>query len=133
MGNQQRILFLATSLCDRMGLCTSELSNIIHWLNDCYQKKVLSEGETGLPLSKIGSLEFIEKLVEMIVKRGGFGELLALGTLRASIEMGPAAEEIGRSRLMPSGYVNDSYGCPDILNHGPSLCHRAPKPYRTVA
>ncbi len=102
--------FLATSLCDRMGLCTSELSNIIHWLSGCFQKKVLSEGETGLPLSKIGSLEFIEKLVEMIVKRDGFGELLALGTLRASIEMGPAAEAIGRSRLMPSGYANDSYG-----------------------
>jgi aldehyde:ferredoxin oxidoreductase len=102
--------FLATSLCDRFGLCTGEVSNIIYWLNDCFKQGVLSEDETGLPLSKIGSLEFIETLVDRIVKREGFGELLAQGTRRASIEKGKAAEELGLKKVTPSGYVNDSYG-----------------------
>lgn len=102
--------FLATSLCDRFGLCTGEISNIIYWLYECFKQGVLTEDETGLPLSKIGSLEFIEALVDRIVKKEGFGELLAQGTRRASIEKGKAAEEIALRHITPSGYVNDSYG-----------------------
>ena len=102
--------FLATSLCDRFGLCTGEISNIIYWLYQCFKQDVLTEDETGLPLSKIGSLEFIEALVDRIVKKEGFGELLAQGTRRASIEKGKAAEEIALRHITPSGYVNDSYG-----------------------
>jgi len=102
--------FIATSLCDRFGLCTAETSNVIHWLYRCFKEGILSEEETNLPLSKIGSLEFIEALVEQIVKKRGFGELLAQGTRRASIEKGKAAEEVALSHITPSGYVNDAYG-----------------------
>jgi aldehyde:ferredoxin oxidoreductase len=109
-GVATEVPFIATSLCDRFGLCTSEASNLIKWLNDCFQQGMLSEEETGLPLSKIGSLEFIESFVDKTVKREGFGELLALGTRRASIEKGKASEETGLARITPSGYANDSYG-----------------------
>ena len=109
-GKSTEIPFLATSLCDRMGLCTGEVSNIIHWLYDCFKKGVLSEGETALPLSKIGSLEFFESLVDQIINRKGFGELLAEGTRRASIAKGKAMEELGLARVTRSGYVNDAYG-----------------------
>ena len=109
-GKATEIPFLATSLCNRFGLCTAEVSNIIYWLYQCFKKGVLSEEETGLPLSKIGSLEFIEALVDRIVTRKGFGELLAQGTRRASIEKGKAAEEVALARITPSGYLNDAYG-----------------------
>ena len=102
--------FLATSLCDRYGLCTAEVTNLIHWLYECFNREVLSEGETQLPLSKIGSLEFITCLIAQIVSKKGFGELLSRGTRRASIDIGGEAEEIALSRVTPSGYVNDSYG-----------------------
>ncbi len=102
--------FIATSLCDRHGLCTGEMSNIINWLYNCHKNEVLTEDETGLPLSKIGSLEFIEALVHQVVARQGFGDLLAQGARRASIEQGKAAEEIGLRRVVRSGYVDDSYG-----------------------
>ena len=102
--------FLVTSLCDRLGLCTGEISNIIHWLHESCKRGVLTEDETGLPLSKIGSLDFFESLVEAIIKQEGFGELLAQGTRRASMEKGKAAEEIALEHIAPSGYVNDSYG-----------------------
>ena len=102
--------FLVTSLCDRLGVCTGEISNLISWLYECFKQGVLTEDETGLPLAKIGSLEFFEALVERIIKQDGFGELLAQGTRRASIEKGKATEEIGLARVAPSGYVNDSYG-----------------------
>lgn len=102
--------FLATSLCDRKGLCTSEMSNIMYWLNNCYEKGLLTDEETGIPISKIGSLEFIETLVDKIVNKKDFGELLALGTRRASIEKGKAVEEEALNHIRPSGYVADSYG-----------------------
>jgi aldehyde:ferredoxin oxidoreductase len=109
-GNATENPFLATSLCDRFGLCTGEMGNIIQWLHDCFKKGILSEDETGLPLSKIGSLEFIETLVDMITNKRDFGELLAQGTRRASIAKGKAAEEVGLDRVTPSGYLNDGYG-----------------------
>jgi aldehyde:ferredoxin oxidoreductase len=102
--------FLATSLCDRFGLDTGEMANLTNWLYKCHKKGILTEGETGLPLSKIGSLEFIKTLVKMSTQKRGFGELLSQGTRRASIERGKAAEEAGLERVTPSGYVNDSYG-----------------------
>jgi aldehyde:ferredoxin oxidoreductase len=102
--------FLATQLCNQYGVCTKEVSNAIDWLHKCFEGGILSEGETGLPLSKIGSLEFIESLVHMVANKKGFGKLLAQGTRRASIEKGKAAEEIALTRVAPSGYLNDDYG-----------------------
>ncbi|MEE8382736.1 MAG: aldehyde ferredoxin oxidoreductase N-terminal domain-containing protein [Thermodesulfobacteriota bacterium] len=102
--------FIATSLCDRYGLCTGETANVIHWLYECFKKGILSDQETGLPLSKIGSLEFIEALVDQVVNKKGFGELLAQGTRRASIEKGKEAEAVALTRVTPSGYINDAYG-----------------------
>ncbi len=109
-GTGTGVSFLATSLCDRFGLCTGEMANINTWLYNCFKKGILSEDETGLPLSKIGSLEYIETLVNMITTKQGFGELLAEGTRRASIAKGKDAEDVALARVTPSGYVNDSYG-----------------------
>ncbi len=102
--------FFATSLCDRYGLCTGEMSNIMNWLNNCHKRGIISEEEMGVPISDIGSVDFIEKLVHSISYKKGFGALMAEGTRRASIEKGKDAEEVALERIMPSGYVNDSYG-----------------------
>jgi aldehyde:ferredoxin oxidoreductase len=101
--------FLATSLCDRFGLCTMEINNMIRWLYDCFKKGIVSEEETNLPLGKIGSLEFIEVLVDMITRKRGFGEILSQGTRRAAIEKGKAAEEEAFATISPSGYAHYWY------------------------
>ena len=109
-GQSTEVPFIATSLCDRFGLDTGEFTNLTYWLQNCFQKEILSEEETGLPLSKIGSLEFAETFVDMVANRKGFGDLLAQGVRRASIEKGPDAEKAGLERVTRSGYVNDAYG-----------------------
>jgi aldehyde:ferredoxin oxidoreductase len=132
-GKATEVPFLATQLCNTFGLCTKEVANVIDWLHNCFKKGMLTEDETGLPLSKIGSLEFIQALIDMIANKKGFGELLSQGTRRASIEKGKASEQIGLTRVTPSGYLNDSYGAriflitalfyaieprePTVLNH----------------
>ena len=46
-------------------------------------RAVLRLAETGLPLSKIGTREFLEKLLHAIAYREGFGDILAEGMMRA--------------------------------------------------
>lgn len=117
-GNPTGTPFLATQLCDSFGLCTKEMNGVIDWLEKCSTKGILSEDETGLPLGKIGSLEFVESLVRMVVNKKGFGELLAEGTRRASIEKGKAATEVALTRISPSGCLDDAYGARIFLITG---------------
>jgi len=84
----------AIQLCDGYGLDTGVMAPMILWLIDCYKEGVLTENATGLPLSKAGSLEFIEDLVRKISFQEGFGKLLARGTLQAACTIGEKAMEI---------------------------------------
>ncbi|MDY6843974.1 MAG: aldehyde ferredoxin oxidoreductase C-terminal domain-containing protein, partial [Thermodesulfobacteriota bacterium] len=68
------------------------IGNILTWLNNCYQSGYLTEKETGLPISEIGSREFFERLITMIAKREGFGDILAEGLLRAGEQLGEKAK-----------------------------------------
>ena len=67
---------------------------MIDWLNKCYQEGILREEETGLPLSRIGSAEFIETLTRKIALREGFGDLLAQGMIKAAARIGERAQEL---------------------------------------
>jgi aldehyde:ferredoxin oxidoreductase len=84
----------ATRLCNDHSLCTMDMQNILLWLTACYQKGILSERDTGLDISGIGSRAFIERLVTMIAYREGFGDVLAEGILRAGKKLGPDAEAL---------------------------------------
>ena len=95
---------LAGRLCDKYGLDTVVLSSLIGWLEQCYQTGILSDEETGLPLSKIGSVEFIETLVEKLSRREGFGDILAQGVLRATEYIGKGSGQLsGAYTLSRSG------------------------------
>lgn len=85
---------LGIKLCDSYGLDTAVMQPMVAWLSDCYKEGVLTEHETGLPLSKIGSIEFIEALTAMISKREGFGDLLAKGAIRAAESIGNNAVKL---------------------------------------
>lgn len=88
------VSLLATRLCDGYGLDSSVMQAMIEWLTRCYQEGVLTERDTGLPLSEIGGVEFIEGLTRKIAYREGFGDLLARGTIRAARSIGGRAEEL---------------------------------------
>ncbi|HTY82169.1 MAG TPA: aldehyde ferredoxin oxidoreductase N-terminal domain-containing protein [Dehalococcoidales bacterium] len=76
-------LFDAPALADDFSLETFELENIVRWLWACQFTGALKENEVGLPLSKIGTREFLVKLLRSIAFREGFGAILAEGQLRA--------------------------------------------------
>lgn len=80
-----------TEICNDFSLCTMELQNIIQWLEDCHNSGYLTEKETGLDFSKLGSREFVERLVALVARREGFGDILAEGLLRAGQKLGERA------------------------------------------
>jgi aldehyde:ferredoxin oxidoreductase len=93
-GQENDVPFQANRACDRLGIDTWEVQTIIEWLLRCHAEGIITEEETGLPLNKVGSLEFIEALLAMIVSGRDFGAVLAKGGRAAAREYGPAAWEL---------------------------------------
>jgi len=91
---------LAIRLCDAYGLDTAVTQPMIEWLIGCSKERVLQEKDVDLPLSKIGSAEFIEALIRKISYREGFGDLLAQGTMKAARSIGKRAEELTRHSIL---------------------------------
>jgi len=104
--------FQATKLCDEYGLNTYAVEAMIMWLSRCAKAGVLSEQDTGLPLSKMGSREFIETLVRKIALREGFGRVLAEGVLKAAETVGQ-----GSGALVTDYMIRTGEGSP----YGPRL------------
>ncbi len=82
----------ATGICNDFSICTMEMANIIQWLDSCYQSGYLSDKETGLDISKLGTHDFFENLANMITNREGFGDILAEGLLRSGEKLGHEAK-----------------------------------------
>ena len=81
----------ATGICNDLSLCTMEMYNVVHWLDTCYKSGYLTDKQTGLDISKLGTREFFENLANMIARREGFGDILADGLLRAGEKLGEEA------------------------------------------
>ncbi|MFC1979091.1 aldehyde ferredoxin oxidoreductase N-terminal domain-containing protein [Chloroflexota bacterium] len=75
-------LFDAPTMCNDYSLCTIDISGIVGWLYRCYKRGYLTEKETGLPLSQIGTRDFFDKLLHSISYKNGFGNILAEGLYR---------------------------------------------------
>ncbi len=108
-GEVTEVPFHAAKLCDEFGVDTRAIETMIMWLSRCYRSETLREGETGLPLSKIGSLEFIETLVRQISLREGFGDVLAQGTHKAADSVGENSERFITDYMITTG-ENSVYG-----------------------
>ena len=93
----------ASRLCQNYGFDTHVMASILIWLEDGYNAGVLTETNTGLPLSKFGSWEFIETLVKKISLREGFGDALAQGVPQAAESIGDKARKLITDYLDKNG------------------------------
>ena len=93
-GEWNEVPFFANRLCDEYGLDTRVTEAILAWLTRCQKAGILDDGNTGLPLSKFGSLEFIEALLKKVALRQGFGDVLARGLIPAAEDVGPDARAL---------------------------------------
>jgi aldehyde:ferredoxin oxidoreductase len=93
--------FQASRLCDRYGLDTMVLQPLINWLHRCEQEGILTDDETGIPISKYGSLEFIESIIKKISLRQGFGDILAQGIVKAADFIGKGSDRLIGDLVLP--------------------------------
>ena len=70
---------------------------------------LITDESAGISLSQMGSLEFIERLTDMIISRKGIGEALAEGTMRAGHVVGNGAEKLLEKRMTRSGFNAEAY------------------------
>jgi aldehyde:ferredoxin oxidoreductase len=92
-GPGYEVPFRANKLCDEYGLDTMAMALVVLWLLRCARAGILTDESTGLPLSKLGTVEFIETLVRKMALRDGFGDILAQGIEKAAAQVGSAAVE----------------------------------------
>ena len=96
--------FIATTMANDYSFCVLEIVFLLRWLEKCHEQGILTEQEAELPMSTMGSLEFLETFFNKITKKEGFGAVLAEGVARAAQQVGKASEEIAVSqRAFPYG------------------------------
>jgi aldehyde:ferredoxin oxidoreductase len=96
--------FEAPVMANDYGYESWELKSIIDWLYDCYRAGIFSDAQTGLPLSRIGTREFLEKLMHAMAYREGLGSLLAEGLVRAGEKVPKEARALFPPTVAPIGH-----------------------------
>lgn len=81
----------AHDLCEKYGMDTLSAGCTIAFAMECFERGLLTEKDIGFPLP-FGSAQGILKLLELIAKREGVGDLLADGTRIASQQLGGGSE-----------------------------------------
>lgn len=83
----------ANQLCNAYGIDTMSTGNMIAFAMECFEKGILTERDTdGLQL-RYGNTEAMLKMIELIGKREGFGNILADGIRQAARKIGKGAED----------------------------------------
>lgn len=82
----------AAQLSDQYGFDCDSGGRIIGFAMELYEKGIITEKDVGFPL-KWGDTEAELKLIEMIAKRQGFGDILAEGEVKAAQRIGRGAEK----------------------------------------
>ncbi len=85
-------IVLANHLCNANGIDTISAGVSVAYAMYLYEKGVLSEDKAGMKI-RWGDGKAIIKLVEMIIKKEGIGELLGAGTRRMAEELGADPSE----------------------------------------
>lgn len=103
----------ANERCNALGLDTISAGVTIAWAIECFERGLLNEKDTEGINFKWNDPETYLKLLEMIARRNGFGDLLAEGSLRAGLAVGKGAEEYAmhvKGQELPSHEPRGKWG-----------------------
>ncbi len=76
------------ALIDDLGFCGIQAGNVLGFAAELYQRGILSKEDLGGIDLKWGDTEAFAKLMGMIARREGIGDILAEGTYRAAVKIG---------------------------------------------
>jgi aldehyde:ferredoxin oxidoreductase len=121
--------FRAATIANEYSLCVMELAFLLLWLDKCIENGILTEKQIELPISQMGSIEFLETMIKKISYREGFGDVMAQGALRASEIVGKESREITRNFLTQTGRAV-AYS-PKVFIHAALIYATEPRPFIT--
>jgi len=75
-------------LSDQMGLCQYTLFDLILWLVEEFKAGNITEKETGIAWSQLGTKKFIEDFLHRVAYREGFGDVIADGPVAVFRHLG---------------------------------------------
>jgi aldehyde:ferredoxin oxidoreductase len=75
-------------LSDQLGLCQYTLFDLILWLVDEFKAGNITEKETGIAWSQLGTRKFIEDFLLKVAHREGFGDVIANGPIAVFRHLG---------------------------------------------
>jgi len=104
-GEQNEVPFYVNRLCDEYGVDALAIESMMKWLSRCRHTGILTDENTGIPLSKVGSWEYMESLITKITLREGFGDVLAQGIQRAADAVGQGAEDLVADYVSKAGHL----------------------------
>ena len=81
-------------LCNAYGLDTISTGSLISFAMECYENGILKKGDTGGMDLRFGNVEAMIRMVEMIGKREGLGDILADGICSAAQKFGKGADRL---------------------------------------
>jgi aldehyde:ferredoxin oxidoreductase len=131
-GGWHEVQLEAIRLCDGYGLDTAVVGPMISWLIACYRQGIISEGQSGLPLSRAGSPEFIRDFARKVALKEGFGQVLAQGTLKAADLLGSEARALLADFVSTPTSENKDYDPRLILTTGLILATEPRKPIQQL-
>ncbi|MCL4464686.1 MAG: aldehyde ferredoxin oxidoreductase family protein [Chloroflexi bacterium] len=79
---------LANQICNEYGVDTISCGATVAFAMECYENGLLTKEDTGGLELRFGNAGAMVRLVEMIAKREGLGDLLAEGSVRAAARIG---------------------------------------------
>ncbi len=83
----------ANELCNKYTIDTISLGGTLAFAMECFEKGLITEEDTGGIELVFGNTDAVLKIIEMIGKREGFGNILAEGCARAAAIIGPEAKK----------------------------------------
>lgn len=86
-------IFKLNDMCNRSGLDTISAGSVIAFAMECYENGIITKADTdGIELTW-GNAEAIVVMTDKIIRREGFGDILADGVMRAAQRIGKDAEK----------------------------------------
>jgi aldehyde:ferredoxin oxidoreductase len=79
---------------DRLGMDVNEVSWVLAWVMECYEKGILTKRDTDNIEMKWGNGEAIMAMLGKIAHREGFGDVLAEGVMRAARRVGGESPQL---------------------------------------
>ena len=92
MNDDLGTIYRCNDICNRSGLDTISAGTTVAFAIECFENGLLTKVDTGGLELRWGDGEAIEKLVGMMARREGFGDVLADGVCKAAGRIGRGSE-----------------------------------------